>query len=125
MNNFMEKLKTMNTEDDNIIIQNNITSNTEMLTSNNEQESQLKHQTELTKDKPNMEHENIPVDSLASLYNTIWANNTDSIDKENKQGFAVVSRKKHKNKSRIATPKVKKTTVLETSAFYTKARGLQ
>ncbi|CAG8822113.1 1919_t:CDS:2, partial [Cetraspora pellucida] len=123
--NSMEKLETMNTEDDNIVMQNKITSDTEMSTSNNEQESQSEHQTESTEDKPNMEHENISVYSLASLYNNVWANNTDPIDKENEQGFTVVSRKKHINKSRITTPKVGRTTVLKTSALYTKARGLQ
>ncbi|CAG8759926.1 6181_t:CDS:2 [Cetraspora pellucida] len=119
------KLETMNTEDDNIIMQNKIKSNTEMSTSNNEQESQSEHQTVLTEDKSNMEYENIPVDLLASLYNNVWANNTDPIDKENEQGFTVVSRKKHRNKSRIAIPKVERTTVLGTSAPYTKARELQ
>ncbi|CAG8682332.1 19068_t:CDS:2, partial [Cetraspora pellucida] len=118
MNNSMEKLKTMNTEDDNIVMQNKITSDTEMSTSNNEQEKS-------TENKPNMEHENIPVDSLASLYNNIWANNTDPTDKENEQDFTVVSKKKHRNKSRIATPKVGRTTVLKISASYTKARELQ
>ncbi|CAG8454051.1 6214_t:CDS:1 [Cetraspora pellucida] len=125
MNNSMEKLETINTEDKNIIMQNKTTSDTEISTSNNEQESQLEHQIESTEDKPNMEHENVPVDSLASLYNNVWANNTDLIDKENKQGFTVVSKKKHRNKSRIAIPKVGRTTVLETLAPYTKARGLQ
>ncbi|CAG8786456.1 8631_t:CDS:2, partial [Cetraspora pellucida] len=76
-------------------------------------------------DKPNIEYENIPVDSLASLYNYVWANNTDPIDKENKQDFTMVFRKKHRNKSRITTSKVGRTTVLGTSASYTKARGLQ
>ncbi|CAG8771082.1 2584_t:CDS:2, partial [Cetraspora pellucida] len=109
----------------NIIMQNEITSDTEMSTNNNKQESQLEHQTELTKDKPNIEHENISVNLLASLYNNVWANNTDPIDKENEQGFIVVSRKKHRNKSRITTSKVGRTTVLETSAPYTKAKELQ
>ncbi|CAG8672858.1 10662_t:CDS:2 [Cetraspora pellucida] len=119
------KLETMNTEDENIIMQNEITSDTKMLISNNKQESQLEHQMKLTEDKPNMKHENVLVDSLASLYNNVWTNNTDPIDKENEQGFIVVSRKKHRNKSKITTPKVERTTVLKTLAFYTKARGLQ
>ncbi|CAG8778487.1 24662_t:CDS:2 [Cetraspora pellucida] len=111
MNNSMEKLETMNTKDVNIVMQNETTSDIEMLTSNNKQESQLEHQIESTENKPNIEHKNVPVDSFAN--------------KENKQGFTVVSRKKHRNKSRITIPKVGRTTVLETSASYTKARGLQ
>ncbi|CAG8805852.1 19650_t:CDS:1, partial [Cetraspora pellucida] len=106
MNNSMKNLETMNTEDENILMQNKITSDIEMLTSNDKQESQLKYQTELTEDKPNMKHKNILVNLLANLYNNVWANNTDPIYKENKQGFTVVSRKKHKNKSRITIPKV-------------------
>ncbi|CAG8552394.1 7147_t:CDS:1 [Cetraspora pellucida] len=106
-------------------MQNETTSDIEISTSNSEQESQLEHQIESTEDKPNMKHKNVPVDSLASLYNNVWANNTDPIDKENEQGFIVVFRKKHKNKSRIAILKVGRTTVLKTSAPYTKARGLQ
>ena len=43
MNNSIEKLETMNTEDENIIMQNEITSDTEISTSNNKQESQLEH----------------------------------------------------------------------------------
>ncbi|CAG8838952.1 7631_t:CDS:2, partial [Cetraspora pellucida] len=97
--------------DDNIVMQNEIKSDTEMSTSNNKQESQSEHQTISTEDKSNMEHENIPMDSLAN--------------KENEQDFTVVSRKKHRNKSRIAIPKVERITVLGTSAPYTKARGLQ
>ncbi|CAG8737025.1 7190_t:CDS:2 [Cetraspora pellucida] len=107
----MKKLETMNTEDENIIMQNKTTLDTEISTSNNEQESQLKHQMESTKDKPNMEHENVLVDLLAN--------------KENEQDFTIVFRKKHRNKSRITIPKVGRTTVLGTSAPYTKARGLQ
>ncbi|CAG8466252.1 6456_t:CDS:2 [Cetraspora pellucida] len=100
MNNSIEKLETMNTKDENILMQNQITSDTKMLTSNNEQESQLECQTELTKNKLNIEHKNIPVDSLTSL-------------------------KKHRNKRRITTPKVGRTIVLRTLASYTKARELQ
>jgi hypothetical protein len=47
------------------------------------------------------------------------------MDKEDERGFTVVSRKKHRNKSRIATPKMGRTTVLGASAPYTKARGSQ
>ncbi|CAG8642968.1 24562_t:CDS:2 [Cetraspora pellucida] len=108
----------MNTENENIVMQNETTSDTEMSTSNNEQEKS-------TKDKPNMKHKNVPVDSLASLYNNVWANNTNSINKKNEQGFMIVFRKKYRNKSKIAILKVGRTTVLETSALYTKARELQ
>ena len=84
-----------------------------------------KVQTESIENELNMEHKTTPVDPLASLYNNVWANNADSMDKEDERGFTVVSRKKHRNKSRIATPKMGRTTVLGALAPYTKARGPQ